>query len=49
MNKLILKLEDFFKENFTKLQSGSICYSQNFYDGLSIGCFMSGRYMRDYY
>ena len=49
MNKLNLKPEDFFKENFTKLKSGSICYSQNYYDILSIGCFMPGRYMSDYY
>ena len=49
MNKLNLKAENFFKENFTKLKSGSICYSQNYYNVLSIGCFMPGRYMSDFY
>ena len=49
MNKLNLKPEDFFKENFTKIKSGSICYSQNYYNVLSIGCFMPGRYFSDYY
>ena len=49
MNKLNLKAENFFKENFTKLKSGSICYSQNYYNILSIGCFMPGRSMSDYY